>query len=279
MTEPIMLHMEILARKDPSQRRQAVAQVLEAENITYTTQTAEPSQKIPQEICNYLFSTGTREVALLFCAHYDSYPGSFGANDNASSVCILIQLAKALREKNISAHFALFDGEERANAGSKLYVTKMDRSQITGVINLDVCGYGDSLVVYGKGYEKRKIMLPFCNKKILEQYHGQIVKYLPPGDNLSFSGTSIPVLSVAMVPYWDVQYLKALASYGGGLLGRPPEFDMIMGDMDVLNTMHGGYKDSIEWIEPEAMENVYHYLLDAMTAPAESGAKRKFFRK
>lgn len=277
MTESIMLHMETLARKDPTQRCQAVAQVLQAENFSYTVQTAAPSPKSPQGICNYLFSTGAEKPGLLICAHYDSYPGSIGANDNTSSVCILLTLAKALREKNISASFALFDGEERDNAGSKLYAAEMNRSRITGVINLDVCGYGDTLVVYGKGHEKKKALQPFCNKKILEQHRGQIVKYLPPGDDVSFSGTGIPVLSIAMVPYWDVQYLKTLATYGGGLLGRPPEFDMILGDMDVLNTMHGGPKDSIEWIEPEAMKNVYNYLLAAITTPPEITPKRSLF--
>lgn len=277
MTESIMLYMKTLAQKDPQERRQAVAEVLKVENFDYTVQTADPSPKVPQGVCNYLFSTGNGEPGFLICAHYDSYPGSIGANDNASSVCILLTLAKTLREKNISAHFALFDSEEHGNAGSKLYVSELNRSQITGIINLDVCGYGDTLVVYGKGHEKKKALFPFCNKKILEQHRGQIVKYLPPSDDISFSGTGIPVLSIAMVPYWDIQYLKTLASYGGGLLGRPPEFDMILGDMDVLNTMHGGPKDSIEWIEPEAMKNVYDYLLAAITTPPEAMPKRSFF--
>ena len=57
---------------------------------------------------------------------------------------------------------------------------------------------------------------------------------------------------------------KALASYGEGLLGRPPEFEMILGQMEVISTMHGGYRDTPEWISSDTMNQIYHYLLDGM---------------
>lgn len=270
----ITKHLETLAQKDADTRRQAVADVLKSENFIYTLQTADASKENPRGICNYLFSTGSSEASLLFCAHYDSHPASCGANDNASSLCILIELAKAFEQENICADFAFFDGEENGNSGSKLYIAEMNANSISAVVNLDVCGYGSNLVIHANGYEKKPVFSNFCNKELLEAHQVQLVDYLPPSDDRVFSKKGIPALSIAVVPYWDIQYLKTLASYGSGILGRPPEFNMILGEMDVMNTMHGGQKDSVEWIEPEAMESVYHYLLEGIKIPITEKKKR-----
>lgn len=274
MREAINRHLETLALKDPDERRLALAGVLEKEGLSYTVQQEEPSPRNARGTVNYLLSVGRETPCFLFCAHYDGVPGSFGANDNAAAVCILIDLAKTLQQQGISAGFAFFDGEENGNSGSRLYVSQLDRSRLTGVINLDVCGYGDTLVICGKGHEKKPVMKPFCQKALLEKYNGKVLKYLPPSDDGSFARCKIPVLSMAMVPRWDVQYLKTLATYGEGLLGRPPEFEMILGQMEVITTMHGGYRDTPEWVEPETMERMYSYLLEAVTAPQQPAKKR-----
>lgn len=261
-------HLSTLAQKDADIRRQAVLQVLTSEGFACTLQEDHSSLKIPRGTVNYLFSsTESPEPSPLFCAHYDAVPGSFGANDNAAALCILTTLAGELRSRNIPARFAFFDGEETGNSGSKLYVKQADRSAVTGVINLDVCGYGDTIAVCSNGHEKKPALEPFCSKERLNRHRGQLLKYLPKSDDYSFRGSSIPAISVAIVPRWDIQFLKSLGSYEGSFLGRPPEFDMIMEQMEVTSTMHGSYRDTPEWVEPEAMEQVYRYLLDAVTAP------------
>lgn len=257
-------HLEAICQTDPKLRRQALEQILKAEGLPYTAQEEEPSPKNPRGTLNYLVSLCPDRPSLLFCAHYDAVPGSPGANDNGAAVCILAALAKTLKEEGIPARFAFFDGEENGNSGSRLYAASMDRRLLSGVINLDVCGYGDSLVIYGKGHEKKPVFRPFCQKSLLSRHNGHIVKFLPKSDDASFARTKIPVLSLAVVPRWDMQYLNALAAYGEGLLGRPPEFDLILGQMEVVTTMHGGYRDTLEWIEPEAMENVYRFLLEGI---------------
>lgn len=266
MAELICRHLERLCQKDSDLRRQALVQVLEQEGLSFQIQEEDPSLQNPRGIVNYLLSSSGGEPGLLFCAHYDAVPGSFGANDNGAALCILIQLAKTFQEEGIPAGFAFFDGEEQGNTGSRLYADSCSRESHTGVINLDVCGYGDSLVICGRGHEKKPVFRSFCNKAILEKYQGHILKYLPKSDDASFSRTRIPVLSMAMVPRWDIQFLNALATYGEGLLGRPPEFDMIMDQMEISTTMHGGYRDTLEWVQPEAMEQMYGFLLEAVRA-------------
>lgn len=69
------------------------------------------------------------------------------------------------------------------------------------------------------------------------------------------------------MPRWDTKYLDAMAAQGSGLLGRTPEFKMMVGQMEVASTMHGGFRDAVKWVQPEAMQQVYDYLLDALSAP------------
>ena len=90
------------------------------------------------------------------------------------------------------------------------------------------------------------------------------MKYLPESDDVIFR-KHVPTVSVSIVPKWDVQYLRALASFGEGLLGRPPEFYMILSQMEITQTFHNNAKDSPEYVDDLAMTKVYDYLLDAMT--------------
>lgn len=276
MTDSLTLHLETLASRDPDGRRLALEQVLEKECIPFTPQEEPPSVKVPRGTRNYLVEpadSGSQKPCLLFCAHYDATPGSPGVNDNAASLCILITLARTLRQERIPARFAFFDGEETGFSGSRLYVSRLDRQTISGVVNLDMCGYGDSLVICGKGHERSALFRPFCRKAFLEPFSGQVVRFLPKGDESSFARTRIPALSIAMVPRWVIAYLKALATYGEGFLGRPPEFEMMLGQMEVVTTMHGGFRDGLEWIQTEAMENVYKYVL-AVARGVQDSTKR-----
>lgn len=273
-------HLETLAQKDPDLRRQALADVLDAEGLSYCLQEDGPNFKTPRGTVNYILDPWQDAPSLLFCAHYDAVPGSFGANDNAAALCILIDLAKDLKEKGHPARFAFFDGEETGCSGSRLYVSCLDsqdhrRQDLTGVVNLDVCGFGDTIAICGKGNENKPVFRPFCQKLLLDRYNAQVLKYLPKSDEASFAGSRIPALSLCAIPRWDIQYLKAMATYGDGFLGRPPEFDMMMGQMEVSTTMHGGYRDHPDYVESEAMSQIYGYLSEAVAAPP-AGRKKLF---
>lgn len=259
-------HLARLAQVEPAARRAALEEVLCAERLAFERQTREPGQGSPRQVQNYLLLPRETSPCPLFCAHYDAHPGSPGANDNAAAVCILIDLAQALRERGVPAAFAFLDGEEEKHLGAKLFEAERTRD-FSVVVNLDVCGYGDTLTVYTKGGEKKPAAAPFWDKKRLAAHNGQRVKFLPESDDRCFSTKDQPVFSVAVMPRWDVGYLGALAGMGSGLLGRPPEFELILGQMEVVSTMHGAFRDGVQWVQPAAMEQVYGYLLDAACAP------------
>ncbi|MCD8220694.1 MAG: M28 family metallopeptidase [Clostridiales bacterium] len=275
INEQLTNFLMILAKKDPDERRQALIDSLSAEGFSFATQGSGPEPGNPRGTENILLTPWCEEPSLLFGAHYDAVPGSYGANDNAAAVAILIMLAKTFRQQAVPARFAFFDGEETGNSGSRLYVSETDRSAITGYVNLDICGFGDTIAICGKGHENKSPLRAFSEKSRLQKHNAQIVRYLPQSDETSFAKVRIPTISVCIVPRWDIQYLKALASYEGSFLGRPPEFDMILSEMEVITTMHGGYRDHPDYIEAESMRQVYEYLLDAATSVSDR--KFRFF--
>lgn len=271
-------NINLLSVSDPLLRREALSKLLQKSSLPFSIQQSEQTDTNSTDTKNYLISIGDQSKPhYLFCAHYDAYPGSCGANDNAAAICILIELAKSLTQSNsISAEFALFDGEERSHTGSKLFVSNMDLEAhpILAVINLDICGYGDTIAVHSQRNVNKLPAYHFCNKSILSKHNGCNVKYLPESDHISFKSTHLPVLNIAIMPKYDIQFLKVLATYASNIIGKPPEYEVVLSQMEVMSTMHCNFRDKITTVQPAAMNQVYCYLLDALYNPAP---KTSFF--
>jgi Zn-dependent M28 family amino/carboxypeptidase len=96
---------------------------------------------------------GINNKSILICAHYDSriknlddfISRSPGANDNASGVSAILEIARIISKQNLeySLQFALFSGEEQGLLGSKHYAkfVKENNIDIYRLINLDMIGY------------------------------------------------------------------------------------------------------------------------------------------
>jgi hypothetical protein len=95
---------------------------------------------------------GTTNKIILFCAHYDTILQSNindiesrapGADDNASGVCALIEMARIISKLTLeySIRFAFFSGEEQGYWGSKHYAqyVKDKNEDLYAVVNLDMC--------------------------------------------------------------------------------------------------------------------------------------------
>jgi len=73
-----------------------------------------PGQPTPSASEQPASSTPDTAPHLLLCAHYDTVPGSPGANDNASGVAVLLELARLLADAPppVRLQIALFPNEE-----------------------------------------------------------------------------------------------------------------------------------------------------------------------
>lgn len=86
--------------------------------------------------------------------HYDSVPVTGGADDNAAGTASVLELARVVAAKKLTAHhcFALFSAEEFGLFGSKTYVERLtpeERRALHGMVNLDVVGTASGLDLLG----------------------------------------------------------------------------------------------------------------------------------
>jgi len=78
-------------------------------------------------------------------AHYDTVPGSPGADDNASGIAVLLEVARKIQTAHIngSVRFIAFSLEEYNFIGSAHYVEKLKKGEeeILGMVSLEMVGF------------------------------------------------------------------------------------------------------------------------------------------
>jgi aminopeptidase YwaD len=96
---------------------------------------------------------GKNTTTILLSAHYDSRMERLGdaqapapgANDNATGVAVLLEVARLLQNYALTdnLHFVLFSGEEQGLWGSQAYAKelKAKKTELKFVFNLDQIGY------------------------------------------------------------------------------------------------------------------------------------------
>lgn len=189
-------------------------------------------------------------------AHYDSVPGSTGANDNGAGVCVLLAwLRSALHHPPpFPLDVVFFDLEERGQIGSRAYVARATHEDLLAMINLDVCGVGDTLLIAPSlDVQDSLVSQPLRTANRLARCAYRMVDALPAGDNLPFEEVGVPTLSVGMLPAEDVELLID-ATKVGQRGERPATMPTI------VETFHNGCRDAIETIEGSAMATVLRWL-------------------
>lgn len=272
-----------LAQPELSARREAVLHLLSRAGLSHEVQTAsakpdtggfalfaQPAPKAEVEVQNIIVRPV--EIAgpkLVIGAHYDAFPGSPGANDNASGMAVLLALAQELSRSGCdkAVEVVFFDAEESGRAGSIAYLAECSSEEVAGMVNLDVCGYGDTLCV--RCMKKTPLLRNFTDKARLRRFDGEEVCYLPDSDDKTFTKAHIPALSVAVLPRWDSAILPALKDYANGFLGIPPELREQVASMEIMSTLHGGPRDNSSYLSEAAMRRVLDFLLDALNAPEQ----------
>jgi Zn-dependent M28 family amino/carboxypeptidase len=91
---------------------------------------------------------GPREVVLVG-AHFDAVPGSPGADDNATGVAALLEMARVLKDEPLerSVRLCFFNLEEQGMVGSSVYANDIGprlrekKEKIVLMLSLDMLGY------------------------------------------------------------------------------------------------------------------------------------------
>lgn len=214
---------------------------------------------------NIIISMNPSNHRLVIGAHYDSIKGSTGANDNAAAVSILVQLAKALEGKTErSIDIVFFDREECIDHGSDAYIAFTGKDNISAMINLDMCGFGDTISVAVKGNIANQCFGNILMPEMIEKHEIFILEFMPESDDVRFEENDIANISIAMLPKNNAKFFERI----GNMIKNGEEItqdinDELMG-LEVVTTMHNAPNDNIGCVSEETMTLLYNYLLDGL---------------
>ncbi|MCX6581991.1 MAG: M28 family peptidase [Candidatus Aminicenantes bacterium] len=159
---------------------------------------------------------GLQEQAVVLCAHYDHLGNSYpGADDNASGVAVMLELAQALG-KNLKPERSLlfigFTGEESGLLGSAYFVEQLKNGSlplfktVSAAVNLDTVGRlkeGDKLMVIG-GSSAREWKFIFMGIGYTVGIEAQLLtQELDASDQVSFIKAGIPGVQLFSGPHPD----------------------------------------------------------------------------
>jgi Zn-dependent M28 family amino/carboxypeptidase len=260
----------LLEGRSNAARQGALAEYLQARDIPFERHSFATFEGAGD---NFTVDIGTGDRVLLLAAHHDAVPGSPGANDNAASVAILLNLReRVLRSvrRGLRVRLLFAACEELGYLGARHYVRQLGVAGIAGVLSLELCGVGDSLAVWDAGGET-----PFLSTvrgafdglglRSDESYH--VVGRIPVfgSDHRAFAAAGVPAYGLTVIPRANAEPLREFIfrPVRGAILNlthRPVPFD----------TYHTS-RDASATLDPAALESVVT-ALEAVIA--EMGTSR-----
>jgi Zn-dependent M28 family amino/carboxypeptidase len=199
---------------------------------------------------NLSLEIGSGDRTLVLVAHHDAVPGSPGANDNAAAVGILLSLLErlpALVPPGLRVRLLFTGAEERAYLGARAYVRDVAQTGVIGVLSLELCGIGDSLVVWDAEGETPFLAairqaLEAGGRRLDETYH--VVGRIPVfgSDHRAFAAIGIPAYGLTVVPSEEADALRRFVLDPRGiarklLSPKPRPFDTYHTARDSLETL------------------------------------------
>jgi hypothetical protein len=159
LTERVRQHVAVLARTprtpgSPEHRQAAdyIHRQLEQANLIVEGRRFDEAGFAGTNLLARPFPTQMDSPLLVVGAHYDSIPGSPGADDNASAVAALLEVARWIRlvlesgDRSCQLELVAYDLEEYGLVGSFVHSRETQRAgvAIRGMISLEMLAYTDS---------------------------------------------------------------------------------------------------------------------------------------
>ncbi len=195
--------------------------------------TAKGDTSYSENIIGYLM--GNSDSWILICAHYDhiGYGGKYsrnpfknqihkGADDNASGVAVLIEIADRLsniKTKNYNYIFIALTGHETGLYGSTYFAQNptVNLQKIKFILNLDMLGRLDNENPNILYYISGKSIFSVIENKYTNEFNFIKLKYLL-GDHSIFESDNIPVVALSTgvhEDYHTVNDIPELINYKG----------------------------------------------------------------
>ena len=184
-------------------------------------------------------------------AHYDTVPGSPGADDNASAVAVLLEVARTMQgvPLDFTVRWIAFALEEYGYVGSTHYArkAKKEREEILGMISLEMVGFTSPKQNYPfyinpKNYPNVGDFIGIIgnekSKKLLDRVRRSFKTYIPqlPSEFLLVPGNGEGMEEVRLsdhCSFWD-QGFPALMVTDTAFL-RNPNYHLPSDTMETLD--------------------------------------------
>lgn len=188
-----------------------ISELQKAGYFVRTQQVPVPNGTVSQNIM--VTKEGFSAKRIVIGAHYDARGDSPGANDNASGVGVLLELARAAKRQGLAPtiDFIAFGAEERIDEnpdhhhyGSRHYVNSLsaeERDNVKGMITIDMVGAGSIFSIGSLEYAPKVLaerMIAFVQKSGIQT---EYFKSAELSDHEPFEKVGIPSAWVEWKPY------------------------------------------------------------------------------
>jgi hypothetical protein len=262
----LVADVRTLEQSSNAARLEAIQKLLGARGLAFTPHAFPNSQRTrdPRDEGRNLVvdlpGSGGRDI--IVGAHFDAAPlgggqHSRGMVDNGAGVVVLTRVAESLRRQRLRHRIRIvfFDMEENGLTGSKAFAGTLDRSRVTAMVNVDIAGYGDTILA-GPATAVGSEPLHLALGRVCAARGYSCVKFsaFPTGDDRSFTAAGIPSISMGILPALEAHQIWLLLNGGkeSGLAGgfAPP----------ILRTIHTS-EDTADKLSPAAMTLLYNAVL------------------
>lgn len=243
-----------LDRPSNPERLEALKTLLRERGLEFEAQPFVNEKK--EQGQNLIVTLGSGERDIVIGAHFDAarlQDGSLshGMVDNAAGAVVLTRVAEALRAQRLKHRIRVvfFDMEELGLLGSAHYVKSLD-SQVAAAVNVDIAGYGDTLI-FGPGKSEGNAQVYGAMWRVCAEQRLSCMEFseFPKGDDRSFQAAKVPNLSLAIVPALEAHQLWLLL-HGGKESGLAEGFLP-----PILKTIHTP-GDTAEKLDDAAMTRI-----------------------
>lgn len=204
------------------------------------------------------------EKEIVISAHWDSYVGP-GANDNASGVGVMLELAGYFSENKNSCstdlRFVAFGAEEQGMLGSKFFIEKYQENRHNCIFNFNIDMVGDSGVtgIVLNGVESLKPIdnlsfdylakSDFNNNWLASghEFHLQTPTIVPEWLKSNINTTS-KQLDIDIIPVGETGSDHRIFAYSG-----IPSTEIFFADTTLIKRRHHTENDLIKYINKESL--------------------------
>ena len=267
-TAPLVDLLEDATRLDqPSAdaRFDALIALLDERGLTYEIQTfrnRRADEAGPAQGRNVSVTIGSGDREIIVGAHADAAmlrDGSLSHAmvDNAGAVAVLARAAQALATQDLRhrVRVLFFDLEELNLLGSEHLVGTLDPSRIAGMINVDIAGYGDT-VLYGPAVGEGNDVVYTAMRQVCADAGHRCLEFaqFPPSDDLSFQAAGIPNISLGTLPALEAHQLWLMLNAG-------PDSGLADGFVPpILRTIHTA-ADTADKLDAGGMTLAYNVVM------------------